>query len=210
MARNRWHCGFIGIVRFRRNKKDDELIHLSHLLWSNTINLHLFSCTPPPTFAARMDSTGLFSKLKLLEGSWTGKGAGQFPTIPSFTYDETTRFSIDHGRKIILYEQKTFLTEEQRNSHWETGFILLDETTSVKLKVNNVQSGGRVELMEGWFETDKLILESIQFFNDQRMISSKRIWQWTDTVFSYEMYMHTSATEKQLIHLSASLTKDKT
>lgn len=154
-----------------------------------------------------MDSTDLFSKLKLLEGSWTGKGIGQFPTIPSFNYDETMLFSIDHSRTLILYEQKTFLKEEQRNSHWEAGFILMDAMTPGKIKINNVQSGGRIEIMEGWFEAGKLNLETTQFFNDSRMITAKRIWQWTETVFAYEMYMHTSSSAGQLIHLACSLKK---
>ena len=156
-----------------------------------------------------MDSADLFSKLELLEGAWAGSGFGQFPAIPAFNYDETIRFSIDHSRKIILYEQKTFLKEERRNSHWEAGFILLDAEAPGKIKVNNVQSGGRVEIMEGWFEAGKLILQTIQFFNDVRMITAKRIWQWTDTVFTYEMHMHTSSSAVQLIHLAASLTKNK-
>lgn len=156
-----------------------------------------------------MDSAGLFSKLVLLEGLWAGNGVGQFPTISSFNYDETIRFSIDHSRQIILYEQKTFLKEEQRNSHWEAGFIFPDAVAPGKIKINNVQSGGRVEIMEGWFEANKLILETTQFFNDLRMITAKRIWQWTDTVFTYEMHMHTSSSPEQLRHLTASLTKNR-
>lgn len=81
-----------------------------------------------------MDSPGLFSKLKLLQGLWEGKGVGQFPTIPSFNYDEIIQFSIDPIRKIILYEQKTFLKEEQRNSHWEAGFILMDSAARERLR----------------------------------------------------------------------------
>ncbi len=156
-----------------------------------------------------MSSIDMYSKLILLEGDWEGKGVGQFPNIPSFNYDETIRFSIDHSRKIILYEQKTFLKEEQRNAHWEAGFILLDVEAQGKIKINNVQSGGRMEIIEGWFEEDKLILQTKQFFNDVRMITAKRIWQWTDTVFTYEMHMHTSSSAAQLIHLAASLTKNK-
>lgn len=181
---------------------------LYHLLWLNTRNLYLLAYKYRRYFSAKkVDSAGLFSKLILLEGLWGGKGVGQFPTIPSFTYDETIRFSIDHGRKIILYEQKTFLKEEKRNSHWEAGFILLDAVAPGKIKVNNVQSGGRGEIIEGRFEADKLILETTQFFNELRLITAKRIWQWTDTVFTYEMYMHTSSSAEQLVRLSASLKK---
>jgi hypothetical protein len=154
-----------------------------------------------------MSSAELFSKLILLEGNWKGKGVGKFPTIPSFNYDESIQFSVDHTRRIILYEQKTFLKEEQRNSHWEAGFILLDTENQAKIKINNVQSGGRVEIIEGFFEGNKLILETKQFLNDVRMITAKRIWQWTHDVFTYEMHMHTSASAVQLIHLNASLTK---
>ena len=43
--------------------------------------------------------------LDLLEGTWRGKGRGQFPGVTSFDYRETLVFT-RRDKKILAYEQR--------------------------------------------------------------------------------------------------------
>ncbi len=67
----------------------------------------------------------------LLEGTWTGEGRGQFPTITSFDYRETLTFT-RRDEKTLAYEQRTQKRYDGQNewleSHWEFGFIRILES----------------------------------------------------------------------------------
>ena len=45
--------------------------------------------------------------LGLLVGKWEGKGFGQYPTIASFEYLETLRFTLHEARPLLGYVQNT-------------------------------------------------------------------------------------------------------
>jgi len=87
-----------------------------------------FSSTLPP----------ILNPLKLLLGTWKGKGKGYYPTINSFEYNETTTF-INNGKPFIIYNQNTsnldgipmhiesgYIRPSNKDNHYE--FIISDAT----------------------------------------------------------------------------------
>lgn len=71
--------------------------------------------------------------LAALLGTWTGEGAGHYPTIPAFTYGEEVRFW-HVGKPFVAYAQKTWALDDGRPMHAETGYF-------------RPKPGGRVEIV---------------------------------------------------------------
>ena len=88
-----------------------------------------------------------FKILSKLQGSWKGKGEGEFPTIDSFEYEEHIVFEVNSAYPLIHYEQKTILLPNQEPSHWESGFIRILDGDVIEL--SNSQDSGRVEVLQG-------------------------------------------------------------
>ncbi|HEY3474015.1 MAG TPA: FABP family protein, partial [Anaerolineales bacterium] len=80
----------------------------------------------------------------LLEGTWTGEGRGEFPTVQSFDYRETLTFTL-RDKKSLAYEQKTQKCYDGQTeyfpSHGESGSIRILENG--ELEMVNAQSSGR-------------------------------------------------------------------
>jgi len=150
--------------------------------------------------------------LYVLRGEWIGEGHVRFPTVAPFEYIETLRFSADE-RPIIQYEQKT----QRRNSteprlissHWEFGFIHLMENGRVV--VNNTQSGGRVEVLQGTVQKtySGIIMElhSTSFLNDLRSIETSRVLEVDRNQLHYTMHLRTNSVTDLMMHLEAELSK---
>jgi hypothetical protein len=149
--------------------------------------------------------------LELLDGEWAGTGAGEYPTIEPFEYQESLCFTLDETRPIIHYEQKTRRRNDEQSvfkpSHWETGFIELLPDNQVQ--VANAQSGGRVEVMAGVVEPAAngliLRLQSTHFANDSRMEKAMRTITVDGDILHYTMHMQTAAVPHLAIHLEATL-----
>ena len=149
--------------------------------------------------------------LRMLAGHWEGKGFGQYPTIASFEYLETLRFTLDETRSLLAYVQNTrrFNSEvgDYVPSHWETGYLrwLADD----RVEMANAQIGGRVEAMGGTIEktVDGLLmsLRSTHFANDARMGAATRTFTLGGDILRYEMHMQTTKVPHLAIHLEAAL-----
>src|SRR5215216_5936238 len=140
------------------------------------------------------DKSTSLQVLDLLEGTWTGEGRGQFPSVTSFGYRETLTFT-RRDEKILAYEQRTQKLYDGQmewlESHWESGFIRILE--SGKLELTSAQIG-RTEVLAGHVEsTDNLFrirFVSKTIANDPRMVSSTRTFQLDGDRLRYEMEMH--------------------
>ena len=153
--------------------------------------------------------------LKTLAGEWTGAGAGEYPTITSFEYLETLRFTLHDAGEHLFYEQKTRRRgvgqQDYIPSHWESGFIRL--LPDNRVEIANAQIGGRVEVMTGTIEATPaglvLRLRSTHFANDPRMEEATRTITVDGDTLHYTMHMQTTKVPHLAIHLEATLQRQK-
>lgn len=80
-----------------------------------------------------------------LVGTWRGEGAGEYPTISSFTYTEEVTIT-DLGKPFLHYIQRTWSATGDP-MHTETGYIRVIDGTAVELVL--AQPTGQAELAEG-------------------------------------------------------------
>lgn len=160
------------------------------------------------------NSTSSNQLFSFLEGTWTGEGRGEYPTITSFEYRESLTFT-RRDENTLAYEQRTQKRYDGKAeylvSHWENGFIRLLE--SGELELVNAQSGGRGEVLIGAIET-RGGLTHIRFaskvvVNDPRMVATVRTFEMDGNTLRYEMEMQTTAVERSLTHLKAELRRTK-
>jgi len=149
----------------------------------------------------------------LLEGTWKGKGRGQFPTVNSFDYRETLTFT-RRDEKTLAYEQRAQKRydgqSEWLESHWENGFIRILENSELELTSAQI---GRTEVLAGSIESMDAILRihfvSKTITNDPRMISSARTFELEGNTLRYEMEMQTTAVDQSTKHLAVTLQRIK-
>jgi hypothetical protein len=152
--------------------------------------------------------------LSLLEGTWTGQGRGEYPTVTSFDYRETITFERRDG-KSLAYEQQTYKRYDGQTewlvSHWENGFIRILENGDLELV--NAQSGGRSEVLIGTVELrgDLICIHftSKAITNDPRMICTSRTFELEGDMLRYQVEMQTTAVERLTHHLKIALQRIK-
>ncbi|BBY36226.1 UPF0678 fatty acid-binding protein-like protein [Mycobacterium mantenii] len=67
-----------------------------------------------------------------LLGTWSGQGAGKYPTIPPFDYLEEVVFS-HVGKPFLAYGQKTKAAADGKPLHAETGYLRVPQPGHVEL-----------------------------------------------------------------------------
>lgn len=84
-----------------------------------------------------------------LVGTWKGDGAGEYPTIASFTYTEEITFT-EVGKPFLHYIQRTW-GPSGAPMHTETGYLRVPGDGAVELVL--AQPTGQTELCEGTLAT---------------------------------------------------------
>lgn len=145
-----------------------------------------------------------------LLGTWTGEGEGQYPTIESFRYRETTEIVQRDDHPALRVDQRTWrLTNAgDATSHWETGLLRISSDGSARF--HDAQPG-RSETMAGTWERESdgwsIALSSTGYAGDDRVLASVRHFRLRPGELEYEMQMETTATRQMLLHLRATLRK---
>jgi hypothetical protein len=153
--------------------------------------------------------TTLDQLCSLLEGTWTGKGRGEFPGVTSFNYRETLTYT-RRDEISLEYEQKTQKLYDGQTeyvpSHAETGSIRILENG--ELELDSTQTG-RHEVLVGSIEPlgekYRIHFVSKSITDDARMISSTRTFELEGDTLRYEMGMHTTKVEQLTPHLKIAL-----
>ena len=89
----------------------------------------------------------LLDPFAALIGAWQGEGAGEYPTIDSFTYAEEITFADITGKPLLAYESTTKALDDGRTLHVESGFLRAQPEGGVELIV--AHGFGVVEISSG-------------------------------------------------------------
>ncbi|GAT12657.1 fatty acid-binding-like protein [Mycolicibacterium novocastrense] len=93
--------------------------------------------------------------LRPLLGVWSGRGAGEYPTIEPFNYTEQIAF--DHvGKPFLTYRQAT-AADDGRPLHAETGFLRMPSHGRAEWVL--AHPNGITEIEEGTLVVERAVIE---------------------------------------------------
>ncbi len=81
-----------------------------------------------------------------LVGTWVGHGAGEYPTIDPFEYDETVVFA-PSPKPFLSYQQRTTAADDGRPLHAEAAYWRVPSPGLAEIVV--AQPSGITEILEG-------------------------------------------------------------
>ena len=143
-----------------------------------------------------------------LLGTWRGSGAGIYPTIADFTYEEELRYW-HSGKPVMAYSSRTWATDDGRALHAEMGYWRPQSDGSIEVVI--AHSFGLTEIMHGTHEGPKLALESVSFGatpTAKQVAAETRIMELRGDTLHYEMGMAFGDNEMQN-HLIADLQRER-
>ena len=107
---------------------------------------------PPPAGAPHVEPHEGVAHLVALFGTWSGSGAGSYPTIEGFGYSQTLSFTPVAGKPLVAYRSATKADDDGRPLHAEAGWLRPVGRDGVELVV--AQGSGILEASEGLVEAD--------------------------------------------------------
>lgn len=106
-----------------------------------------------------MDDSSLHEALRplaFLLGTWRGTGAGKYPGIDDFEYEEETRFW-HYGRPVLAYSQRTWAIASGAPMHSEMGFW---RPAGGRIEVVLSHAFGITEILTGTVDGERVSLRS--------------------------------------------------
>ena len=91
-----------------------------------------------------------------LLGTWSGQGAGKYPTIPPFDYLEEVVFA-HVGKPFLTYGQKTKAVADGKPLHAETGFLRVPQPGHVEMVL--AHPSGITEIEVGTYSVSGDLIE---------------------------------------------------
>ena len=91
-----------------------------------------------------------------LLGTWSGQGAGKYPTIPPFDYLEEVVFA-HVGKPFLAYGQKTKAVADGKPLHAETGYLRVPQPGRIELVL--AHPSGITEIEVGTYSVTGDVIE---------------------------------------------------
>ena len=137
-------------------------------------------------------------------GEWRGEGTGEFPGMPSFLYEEETRFE-DIGGTDVAYLQRAWDVTPGNVLHAEAGIWRVTQDSRL---VATISQARRTEVSEGGVHAGTVTLASTDTGAATAVMpvtTSRRTYRLEGDALSYEFAMATGEMAEAARHLSGTL-----